>query len=329
MCTAISYKTKCHYFGRNLDLEYSNDEKVTITPRYYSLKFRMAEEITTHYAMIGMAYVCEGYPLYYDAVNEKGLSMAGLNFPGNAYYQPVNENGVNIAPFELIPWILAQCETVDEASFHLNNINLAQIHFSLQHPNTSLHWMISDQKKSIVVESMKNGLKIHENPVCVLTNNPPFKYHMTHLMDYMGLSSAAPVNHFSTQLDLKPYSLGMGCLGLPGDLSSASRFVRAAFTRWNSVCKADELSSVSQFFHILNSVEQTRGCTKLGPNEYEYTQYSSCCNTNQGIYYYKTYDNSQITAVDLHAEDLNSENLICYPLIKEQQILIQNKKGTR
>lgn len=328
MCTAVSFCPKDHYFGRNLDLECSYDEKITITPRKFPLRFRMAGEITVHHAMIGMAYVCDGYPLYYDATNEKGVSMAGLNFPDNAFYPDPIENAVNIAPFELIPWILSQCTSAEEAVRLIQSINLAKIHFSFSLPLSPLHWMLSDRSGSFVIESMQEGLKIYENPVGVLTNNPPFEYHRLHLANFMGLTSSLPANRFSNHLPLKPYSLGMGSIGLPGDFSSASRFVKAAFVKFNSRCNENELSCVSQFFHILGAVEQPRGCTMVRENEYELTLYSSCCNTDRGIYYYKTYDNSQITAVDLNEENLEGNDLICYPLQKEQQILKQNEKGT-
>ena len=86
MCTAISYKAKDFYFGRTLDYECSYGEEVVITPRHYQFSYSHMGECTTHYAMIGMAHVAEEYPLYYEAVNEKGLGMAGLNFVGNACY---------------------------------------------------------------------------------------------------------------------------------------------------------------------------------------------------------------------------------------------------
>ena len=117
------------------------------------------------------------------------------------------------------------------------------------------------------------------------------------------------------------YSRGMGAIGMPGDLSSSSRFVKAAFTRANSYSSNDEKSSVSQFFHILESVEQQNGLTFINdPDLYEYTIYSSCYNTEKSILYYKTYNNSQISAIQLNKEDLNSDELIIYPLITEEQI---------
>ena len=122
-----------------------------------------------------------------------------------------------------------------------------------------------------------------------------------------------------------PYSRGMGGLGLPGDLSSMSRFVKASFTKMNSLSSEDELESVSQFFHILGSVEQQRGLAFISePDKYEITIYSSCVNTDKGIYYYKTYENSQINAVNMNNEDLNSETLISYPLINKQNVNYQN-----
>ena len=324
MCTAITYNTENHYFGRNLDLEYSYKETVTITPRNYKFKFRKVKEIDKHYAIIGMAYVANDYPLYYDAINEKGLGMAGLNFPQNADYKEEKENMDNIAPFEFIPWVLSQCATIEEVKKLLEKTNIALINFSDELPASPLHWIIADKEKSITVESVKEGLKIYDNPVGVLTNNPTFDIHMFNLNNYMNLSTEPPVNNFSKKLNLETYSRGMGAIGLPGDLSSASRFVKATFTKMNSLSGTSESESISQFFHILYSVYQQRGCVHMGHNQYEITIYSSCCNMDKGIYYYTTYENSQITGIDMHKENLESSELVNYNLIKGQQIFMQN-----
>ncbi len=324
MCTAITYNTKDHYFGRNLDLEYSYKETVTITPRNYPFHFRKGKEINQHYALIGMAYVALDYPLYYDAINEKGLGMAGLNFPKNADYKEEQPEKDNIAPFEFIPWVLSQCATLEEAKSLLNNINIINLNFSEQLPVSPLHWIIADKKNSITVECVKEGLKIYDNPVGVLTNNPTFDIHMFNLNNYMNLSVEPPKNNFSNKLNLEAYSRGMGALGLPGDLSSASRFVKAAFTKMNSLSGDSESESISQFFHILGSVDQQRGCVHMGENQYEITIYSSCCNMDKGIYYYTTYENNQITGVNMYKENLDGKDLINYDLVKGQQIFMQN-----
>ena len=324
MCTAATYKTKDFYFGRTLDYEFSYGDEVTITPRIYVFNFREKEKIETHYAIIGMAYVTENYPLYYDAINEKGLGMAGLNFVGNAYYREKVEGKDNIAQFEFIPWILSQCASVAEAKKLIEKINLTNVQFNEKLPLAQLHWIISDSNESITVESVKEGIKVYQNPVGVLTNNPPFNQQMFELNKYMQLSSKSPENRFSEELNLEKYSRGMGAIGLPGDLSSQSRFVRVAFVKMNSKSSDIEEESVSQFFHILNSVDQQRGCCELDDGKYEITIYTSCCNASKGIYYYTTYNNHQITAIDMNKEDLESEKLIRYPIILNEQIKFQN-----
>ena len=324
MCTAITLLTNHHYFGRNLDLEYSYIETVTITPRNYPFPFRKTTTLDKHYAMIGIAYVHEGYPLYYDATNEKGLSMAGLNFPGYADYKTEDSSKDNITPFEFIPWILGQCASVSEAREFLSRINLLDENYNDELPLSPLHWIIADKKSSIAVESTKEGLRIFDNPVGVLTNSPTFDMQMLHLSNYMVLTPDIPANNFSPKLNLSPYSNGMGALGMPGDWSSQSRFVKSSFVKMNSVCGNSEEESVSQFFHILGSVEHQRGCVVMNKDLYEITLYSSCCNTDKGIYYYRTYDNSQITAVDMFKENLDSAHVICYPLLKKQKITWQN-----
>ena len=324
MCTAATYKTKDFYFGRTLDYEYSYCEEVTVTPRNYPFRFRNMGTKDTHYAMIGMAFVQEDYPLYYDAVNEKGLGMAGLNFVGNAAYHEAVPDKDNVAVFEFIPWVLSQCATVAEARKLIERVNLTGESFNAHLPAASLHWLIADREDAITVESMKDGIHIHDNPVGVLTNNPPFDQQMFRMKDFMHLSRKDPENRFAKGLDLTRYSRGMGALGLPGDLSSQSRFVRVAFVKMNSVSGDSEEASVSQFFHILGSVDQQRGCCDVGDEEYEITIYTSCCNADKGIYYYTTYENQQITAVDMHRCDLNSGFLARYPLITGQQIRFQN-----
>ena len=324
MCTAINFKTKDHYFGRNLDLEYTYQETVAVTPRNYPFRFRMTGTIESHYAMIGMAYVVDGYPLYYEATNEKGVSVAGLMFAGNACYPEPAEGKDNIPPFEFVPWILTQCKDMQGVRKLLKRVSLVNSSFSEELPLTPLHWMISYKEESLVVESMQDGLHVYENPVGVLTNNPPFPIQLWNLNNYMGMTRETPENRFSGRLPLATYSKGMGALGLPGDLSSASRFVRAAFVLHNSLCGESEEESVGQFFHILTAVEQQKGCVRVKEEEYEVTAYSCCCNTDKGIYYYTTYGNRQITAVEMIKEDLEGSSVISYSLVKSEQIYYQN-----
>lgn len=324
MCTAVTYRAKDFYFGRTLDYEHSWGEEVVITPRNFPLHFRHRTALDHHYAIIGMACVAQGYPLYFDAVNEQGLAMAGLNFVGNAVYGKPMVGKENIAQFELLPWILAQCATVGDARKILETVNITDTAFSADLPPAQLHWIVADREAAITVEAVREGLRVHDNPVGVLTNNPPFDEQLLNLRNFLNLSPEEPENRFSGKIELRPYSRGMGALGLPGDWSSQSRFVRAAFVKLNSVSSDREFESVSQFFHILNSVNQPRGSCHLGEGKYESTIYTSCCNARRAIYYYTTYENHQITAVHLHHASLDAGHLQRFPLVQGEQIKNQN-----
>ncbi|MBE6803740.1 MAG: choloylglycine hydrolase family protein [Ruminococcaceae bacterium] len=323
MCTSISFLSKDHYFGRTLDLEYSYDEKVVITPREYPFEFRYQKPVNNHFAMIGMATVVDDYPLYYEATNEKGLSMVGLNFPDKTVYKDFDHQKNNICPFEIIPWVLSKCESVEEAKELLYSTNIISADFNDNFKSTPLHWMISDRDSSITVECVDEGLKIYYNPVSVLTNNPEFPIQIFNLNNYMSLTREEPETRFAEGFDFSKYSRGMGALGLPGDNSSMSRFVRAVFTRLNSVCGKSENESISQFFHILGTVSQTRGTVRASDG-FMTTIYTSCCNTDKGIYYYTTYENNQISAVNMSNENLDTNELLIYNLESEQQINYQN-----
>jgi len=322
MCTAITFSGKDFYFGRTLDLNRIYGEEVVISPRNCPLPFIQSPDMKRHYAIIGMAHVADGYPLYYDAVNEMGLCMAGLNFPGFAQYGTSAEGKDNVACFEFIPWVLGQCGNMADVRKLLARLQLTGTPFSQEFPTAQLHWIIADRMECITVESLAEGIRVYENSLGVLTNNPPFDDQMFQLRNFMHLSPNPPHNHFSPEVDLKPYSLGMGAIGLPGDLSSQSRFVRAAFTKLNSLCTEEE--DISQFFHILGSVSQTRGCCRLEDGSCEITQYTSCCNASRGVYYYTTYGNRRISAVYMQREDPEGKQLFRFPLVLEEDIRFLN-----
>lgn len=324
MCTCIDFTTKDHYFGRNLDLEYRFGEKVVITPRGYGFSLKCGNVIHTKYAMIGMAAVVDDYPLYAEAANEKGLSMAGLYFPKNAFYFKEDSAKQNLTAYELIPFFLGLHSTVAQVREIIQSLNITDIPFAPDMPVTDLHWMISDGKECIVMEQTEDGLHVYDNPAGVLTNNPPFPYHLSNLNNYMNLTAGCPENKFSDKLNLEQYGNGMGAIGLPGDSSPASRFVRAAFHKCNSVCKENEACSVTQFFHILDSVAMVAGSTITKDGKEDYTVYSCCCNTDQGVFYYKTYSNNQITAVRMTEKEKSSNRLSVYELAEQQQIKFEN-----
>lgn len=329
MCTGLSLKNgNSHYFGRNLDLEIDFPISVCVTPRNYDFKFRHEPEDKSHYAIIGMGMVQEGFPLYFEGINEKGLGLAGLAFATNCHYFPVEEGKTNVASFEMVPYILGKCATVAEAREILKNLNITDDEFSANYAPSPLHWICADENETIVIESTKaHGLQVYDDPYYVLTNEPEFPFHVNNLNFYCNISNK--LENFDTTRfapdfpGFKKLSAGMGTAGLPGGVDSISRFVRAAFTRLNSVCPDTEDQNVSQYFHILQTVGQTMGSDQVKPNDYEVTQYSCGANTKTLRFYYTTYFNQSINAVDLMSQDLEADQVKAIPVIRELQVNVQ------
>ena len=174
----------------------------------------------------------ENYPLYAEAMNEKGLCMAGLYFPENARYFPEQANKTNITPYELIPYLLGQYESVQEMKTVIEQISLLDISFNAKITLTPLHWIIADQKESLILQSTQSGLQVYQDAFHILTNNPPYPYHQWNVHNYMHLTSSYPQDHLTSQ-SLKPYGNGFGTIGIPGDFSPASRFVKTLWLKEN------------------------------------------------------------------------------------------------
>ena len=327
MCTSIAMKTRDFYFGRTMDLNFELEQRIVLTPRNYPLHFRRAGTANRHYAVLGMATVIDGYPLYADGVNEKGLCVAALNFPDNAYYPPEERPGnTHVSPFEFCLWLLSKCASVSEAREYLKTTRLIAIPFSSAVPLAPLHWHIGDKSESIVLESTRDGLKLYDNPVGVLTNNPSFEFQMTNLSQYLNLTTHCPDNCFTKAASVRPFGQGLGSFGLPGDFSPASRFVKAAYLAANSICHGDEESCLSQFFHLLGAVAMVRGSVVTPEGKLETTTYTCCINVTKGRYYYTSYHNSGLTGVDLYSEDLEGERLVCYPIEQKAAVKWQNRR---
>lgn len=321
MCTSVAFSAPRKLFGRTLDLEYSFGQQVVITPRNHPLHFHRRSTMAHHLAMIGMATVDRDTALYAEAMNEKGLYMAGLNFPGNAYYTPPEQAAADaVAPYELIPLVLGRCETLAQAEAILKGIDLLCLPFAPGYPVAPLHWHIADGTGSMVLEVMEDGAHLYPDPVGVLTNNPPFPYQQMNLSNYQTLSPHPPRNTFAPELPLAVYGQGMGALGLPGDVSPMSRFVRAAFLKENALFTGDEMQDVTQFFHILDGVSMVRGSVITPERKPDLTLYASCADASHGVYYYKTYENHQINGVRFTEALMDGAQLCCYPLENQQHV---------
>ena len=325
MCTGLALETKdgLHLFGRNMDIEYSFNQSIIFIPRNFKCVNKSnKKELTTKYAVLGMGTIFDDYPTFADGMNEKGLGCAGLNFPVYVSYSKENIEGkTNIPVYNFLLWVLANFSSVEEVKEALKNANIVDIPISENIPNTTLHWMISDiTGKSIVVEQTKEKLNVFDNNIGVLTNSPTFDWHVANLNQYVGLRyNQVPEFKLGDQ-SLTALGQGTGLVGLPGDFTPASRFIRVAFLR-DAMIKNDKDSiDLIEFFHILNNVAMVRGSTRTVEEKSDLTQYTSCMCLEKGIYYYNTYENNQINAIDMNKENLDGNEIKTYKYNKTLSI---------
>ena len=321
MCTAISSigkDRKKHLFGRTLDVECSFGESVIITPRKFRINMRHGADICEHAAIIGIGIVREGIPLYYDAMNEHGLCAAALNFPQSAVYHEPQRDSLNIASFELIGYVLAKCQNTNEVAEMLVGANITNDSFSVELGATPMHWMVSDKSGSIVLEPREDGLMIHKNPYGVLTNEPPFEQQCTSIADFLHLSASPPINTLYPQAPIKPYSNGMGAIGLPGDFSSRSRFVRAVFLSAHTVADGRKIGEIMRFFGVMDSLRVPRGVVKNSKGRDHFTVYTSCADSEDKVYYFSTCACRDICAVRLSEELAEADRLSVASTVRAQ-----------
>ena len=285
MCTAIALRgKKKFYFGRNMDIYYPLGFETARIDGERGFEFSCGRRLARCHSVVGTAVVSGGYPLYADAMNGSGLCMAGLEFPEYAHYAELATKGKNaVSPYEFIAWILTQCASVDEAEALLNGSCLVNRPFSESFPLTPLHWMIADRRRSIVVESVRDGMRVYGCDCNVLANAPDFQFHTVNLRQFGALTSTQPSGDGAFGA---PFSSGFGAIGLPGDFSSASRFVKAAFVTKNAEAVIDESKDgASELFRALFSVAVPMGTVKTKSGADNVTVYTSCMDTVEGKYY--------------------------------------------
>ncbi len=316
MCTTIAYRDNGLYFGRNMDLDSSFGERVIIAPRNFILHQSGGGSLHEHYAFIGMAAVEGGYPLMADGMNEHGLCAAALRFAQYAVYPDISGG---ISPYELVAAVLAECRNVEQAKQLISSRGLSSKPYSERLPLAPLHWHIADNSAAIVVESTSDGLKIHDDAVGVLTNSPPYEYHINNLKRSMNISPIYPKERIWGAARLRPTGNGFGGIGLAGDHTSESRYVRAAFH-----LQFSEGGGAGQCFHLLDTVAVSQGSVITEDNTYQLTRYSSCMAAGEGIYYYSTYSDRRINGVRLNEKNKQGSMLTEYPLSYQQDVYYHN-----
>ena len=314
MCTAIHLSDE-RLFGRTLDYEKGFGEEVIFTPR----EFMRMGDARNRYSMLGTGVVMETSTLYFDGMNEWGLCGAALNFPEYARYRSEKDKKAEVPSGLFLSFVLGFCKSITQLKDLLSEISITDDTVKGM-PATPLHWIFADAKGCVTVESTERGLEIFENPYGVLTNSPDFAYHTTRLAEYMALHSGYPDNKL-TENRISTYSRGMGAVGLPGDFSSASRFIRALFVKENSISKGNEQGGINRMKHILSSVSVPMGCVMTRDNEPVSTRYSCVMDSENLTYYFCSYDNPILRGVRLHPEQTDMQ---VFPIHEKENIVILN-----
>ena len=300
MCTAFASNG---YFGRTLDFEESFDVGSIIIPRRAEIEFLHLGKREEHLAFVGAGLVSNGFPLVFDGVNENGLFVAALNFPKSAVYLKSSGARYDIASFELVALVLSVCRTAKEGAELLKKCRITDEAFSEELPPSPLHWFVADGCCCYTVEQTEEGLRIHENSLGVLTNEPPFPYQLEHLSNFSGLSARAPKDGFVERLGISASSRGVGTVGLPGDFTSQSRFVRASYVVHNTEAESEEEKCVARHFKMAASVSVPRGCVVTHDGKSVCTVYTSCA--SKAGYWYSKYDSIDIKSIKFSDIDIN------------------------
>ncbi len=271
---------------------------------------------SSKYAAVGTNGV--GLPFIFDGVNEKGLAIGLLYFPGSVGYMKFNaaDTSQTLAPWEIGSWILENCATVEEVRQGLEKLVVPEVVYKPWGFSPPVHYVIHDASgKSIVIEYIDGKLHIHEDPLGVLTNSPTFDWHMTNLRNYVNFSLAnvPPVQVGSVKLT--GFGQGTGMLGLPGDFTPPSRFVRAVAFTTSVLTPTNGTAAMLEAFHILNNFDIPKGAARdehkdeHGNIVADYTLWTGASDLKAKRYYFRTYENSQIRSVDLMKMNLNAKDI--------------------
>ncbi len=321
MCTSLTLMpdNRSGLLARTMDFSVNLEADFIVVPRNYPLlTTQPGPKPLGTYGFMGKGRKYQTHVLA-DGLNEAGLACASLYFSGYAKYNhEALENKINLAPEEVVAWMLASFSTIQEAKaavLDLNILDKVNDHFGITLP---LHWIVSDRSgASIVIEPMEGGLIIHDNPLGVMTNSPDFNWHLTNIRNYIGVNQKS-VNPIELGgLRFAPFGSGGGSFGLPGDYTPPARFLRAVFGKETINPVEDEEEGVTAVFHILASVDIPKG-NVIADEGINYTQYTACMAVASGNYYFKTYDNNQLIKINLFDQNLDAKEPRVYPVCQVQ-----------
>jgi choloylglycine hydrolase len=330
-CTGIRLKPKdgSVIYARTLEFGLNLQSNVVVIPRNMRFTgtapgYQAGIRWQTKYAMAGANAF--GMTQITDGLNEKGLAIGIFYMPGHAKYQAIDAAHVHqsLASWELPLYLLSNCTTVKEAvaaasSVWVSNVLLKGVDFV-----PAFHYVVHDAgAKCAVLEYVNGKLKIYDSPFGVVTNAPYFDWHMTNLSNYINLSvnNVPSKNIFGTTIT--GLGQGSGMLGLPGDFTPPSRFVRAVAFSQSALPVATAREGVLQAFHILNQFDIPKGAAREianGKTWSDYTLWTSASDLKNHRYYFHTFDSRRIRMVDLNRMDLNAKEIRTFPMNEKEVI---------
>lgn len=306
MCTGVRFTDASGnmFWGRNFDWNERYGEIPLVMPKGFVLERAFGQPEPAKHAAVGMSTQFNGYPLFFNCGNDAGLAVGGLNFAGYAKFADAPVEGkTNIAAYEFPAWVGANFATVDEVEAALRDTVVVAKAIDPGLPVAMLHWMVADAKRSIVAECQADGLHVYEDDVDVLTNQPPFPWHMENLRNYMNCGNQWAGTVTWDKHAMTPFGSGSCMRGIPGDTYATSRFVRAAYTNAFYPKKETEHDNVVRMLHTLGNVSMVEGNAAMEDGSFEMTLFSDCYSAATCTYYFNTYDDPCIQAVRLHDYD--------------------------
>lgn len=319
MCTGIFTKTKdgTYLLSRTMDFALPLEPSPLFIPRDFAWQTAIEQKsFKTTFGFIGAGRLLGETYFVADGVNEKGLSVAELYLPGEVYYaeQPTSSK-VNVAPHELILWLLGTCATIDDVEAQLSNLRLVSARIPELDIVTPLHWILTDVTgRCVVIEPTEETLVIKDNAVGVMTNTPCLEWHIENLRNYLHVRPQQCESVRFGDYIAKPFSQGTGTSGLPGGFTPPERFVRVAFFKEHIEEAENEAQGVYNNNHILSTVRIPKGIVITANETSDYSQYVGTMCNNSKTYYYSAYDQHDIVKVTL------TEQLLAHTSPKQFQL---------
>lgn len=309
MCTAMMTKSQAGtvFFGRTMDFSHPLDPEFYLIPKNYSWSnISGTHKIKNRFRVLGIGQDITSVILT-DGVNEQGFAAAALYFPGFSHYesQPSKtSSGPVITSVEFVKFLLGLCSDTKEAVSLLKEIQIVGFKDPITNSVAPLHWIIADSRGNcLTIENMEDGLHIMQNPIGVLSNSPNFSWHMTNLRNYMNLSPVQKEENLWNSMALTPFGQGAGAIGLPGDFTPPSRFIRCAYLKSHTLFPKQQSKALSACFHVMENLSIPKGVVMTAQASADYTQYTAFIDLNHCCYFYKTYDNSEIRSVPFPASE--------------------------